>query len=229
MTAALPPLLKVVRKHDAAATARGLTLDFRQALETIAGNLGAAAKAAPPRAGRRAYDVAETARIAAGHDRLSKARKSVVRVTPGRAGAQARTDFGTHEAVTARDPVRIAAAIDRFVDGAKRHPEIVARAGLLASDLDALRADRETLAPLAGTRAERAAARTEAIRRREELQIALEQGFERIAAVFYQILDDSELVPALRLIPSHRKGRRRPRRAKTPAAAAVVVPVVPHA
>lgn len=135
---------------------------------------------------------------------LTVYRDAIRRVARGPRGQAVREHFGVADEVDTRDPQQLAAGMERFLQGAQRHPEYVQDAGLSPKQLDGLAAQRRVI--LARVRYKYQAGALAADQRLLVLHASLEYFFDRYsAAVSAKLFEQpEERVRGLKLVPRAR-------------------------
>ncbi len=200
--------LELANKHKATIEARlpaglldGLTAD----LDTFDGKQSAASLAKESlREATRNQD--DTARRAL--DFLTLTRGALTRAAPK---DDARAAFGLSLRPTTNKLQTIITALDAFIDGATRHPEVTRAASLLSADIDKLRAHRAALSLADAAQEATKVTRKLPVADRKQAQLRIEKAVDTIInAGSLGFADKPEIVALFRaLVPSKASPRKK--------------------
>lgn len=146
-------------------TADTNTLDEKQGAATLAKE--------SLREATRTQDQAATA----AHGFLTLARSAIERA---RVPAAARAAFGMSLRPTTNKISTVLTALDRFIDGATRHPDVAAEAGLLSIDIEKLRGHRAALSTADADQESTKESRTSPRINRDVVQVRVEKAIDTI-------------------------------------------------
>ncbi len=198
---ALVPVLTFIHARKEVFAEANLGAEVCAAVEQIAAELQAAPSSALDRVSRTESPPHET--TATGALLLTAYRDAVRRVSLGPRGLLARQRFGIGDTLDVRNPDQVASGIERFLDGAVRHPEYLQETGLSRKQLDGLSAQRRVILAQARERRILGVPSISSVQSVRVLHAALEYFFDRFSAavsakLFHQ---PEERVRGLRLVP----------------------------
>lgn len=204
---AAPPVVEAARAHGVELARRGLdaasleaALALSQEMESALRSLPAQGVSARGRSAEEAELIEEAALVA------HSARDAVLRVTRGADGREAAHAFGLGETFNVRQAAHVVRGLKRLLEGAKAHPEVARDAGLLADDLQQIKALLGELDGMPGV----AALRTDETEKLHAAHAALRAFFDLFAAKATLALaaDPEERARVLALLPRAHERRR---------------------
>lgn len=204
---ALVPVLAFIHARKEVFNEANLGAEVCAAVEQIAAELQAAPTSALAMVSRTETPSHET--ISTGALLLTAYRDAIRRVARGSKGLVARHHFGTGDNLDVRNPEQVAGGIERFLDGAVRHPEYILEAGLSRKQLDGLAAQRRVIVAQTRERQLLGVPTVSSVQSVRVLHAALEYFFDRFSAavsakLFHQ---PEERVRGLRLVPRDNSNR----------------------